>query len=46
MTLLTMDAHLPDGLIEGAGDITTARTAGFTTLVFASLFTCLQCALG
>ena len=30
----------PGGLIEGAGDLTTARTAGFTVLVFTSLLTC------
>ncbi|MEO7774165.1 MAG: cation-translocating P-type ATPase [Steroidobacteraceae bacterium] len=40
--LLTMDFYLPGGLLEGGGDFTTARTAGFTTLVFASLFTCLH----
>ena len=40
MTLLTMDFYLPGGLIPGAGDLTTARTAGFTVLVFTSLFTC------
>ncbi len=40
LTLLTMDFYLPSGLIPGAGDLTTARTAGFTVLVFASLFTC------
>jgi magnesium-transporting ATPase (P-type) len=42
VTLLTMDLYLPGGLVEGFGDITGARTAGFTTLVFASLFTCLH----
>ncbi len=42
VTLLTMDAYLPGGLLEGSGDIAAARTAGFTTLVFASLFTCLH----
>ena len=42
VTLLTMDFYLPKGLIEGSGDIPTARTVGFTTLVFASLFTCLH----
>jgi magnesium-transporting ATPase (P-type) len=42
VTLLTMDIYLPGGLIAGSGDIITARTAGFTTLVFASLFTCLH----
>ncbi|KRB96969.1 haloacid dehalogenase [Hydrogenophaga sp. Root209] len=40
VSLLTMDFYLPGGLIEGTGDLTTARTAGFTTLVFTSLFTC------
>ncbi|MBC8073883.1 MAG: cation-translocating P-type ATPase, partial [Deltaproteobacteria bacterium] len=40
LTLLTMDIHLPGGLIEGSGDLVTARTAGFTVLVFCSLFTC------
>ena len=40
VTLLTMDFYLPGGLIAGTGDITTARTAGFTVLVFTSLFTC------
>lgn len=40
VSLLTMDFYLPDGLIAGAGDLTTARTAGFTVLVFTSLFTC------
>ena len=38
LSLLAMDSCLPGGLIEGTGDITTARTAGFTTLVFAHLF--------
>jgi magnesium-transporting ATPase (P-type) len=42
VTLLSMDIYLPGGLIEGSGDITAARTVGFTTLVFASLFTCLH----
>jgi P-type Ca2+ transporter type 2C len=40
VTLLTMDLHLPGGLIGGSGDLTTARTAGFTVLVFTSLYTC------
>ena len=39
-TLLTMDIYLPGGLIEGTYDLVTARTAGFTVLVFSSLFTC------
>jgi potassium/sodium efflux P-type ATPase len=42
VTLLTMDIYLPGGLIAGSGDLITARTAGFTTLVFASLFICLH----
>ncbi|MEP7300063.1 MAG: cation-translocating P-type ATPase [Caldimonas sp.] len=37
-TLLTIDLHLPGGLIEGGQDLANARTAGFTVLVFASLF--------
>lgn len=40
VTLLTMDACLPGGLIKGNGDLDTARTAGFTVLVLASLFVC------
>ena len=39
-TLLTMDMYLPGGLIEGSGELTAARTAGFTVLVLTSLFTC------
>ena len=42
VTLLTIDLFLPGGLIEGSQDLTTARTAGFTVLVFTSLFTCLS----
>jgi magnesium-transporting ATPase (P-type) len=37
-TLLTIDIYLPGGLIAGGEDLATARTAGFTVLVFASLF--------
>jgi P-type Ca2+ transporter type 2C len=40
VALLTMDIYLPGGLIAGSGDLTTARTAGFTVLVFTSLYTC------
>jgi magnesium-transporting ATPase (P-type) len=40
VTLLTIDIYLPGGLIEGSHDIATARTAGFTVLVFAQLFNC------
>ncbi len=39
-TLLTIDFYLPGGLIEGSHDLATARTAGFTVLVLASLFNC------
>jgi Ca2+-transporting ATPase len=41
-TLLTIDMYLPRGLIEGANDLANARTAGFTVLVFAQLFNCLN----
>ena len=40
VTLLTMDFYLPGGLIPGHDNLTAARTAGFTVLVFTSLFTC------
>lgn len=40
VTLLTMDMHLPGGLLEGTQDIAHARTAGFTVLVFAQLYNC------
>ena len=40
VTLLTIDIYLPGGLIEGTYDLATARTAGFTVLVFAQLFNC------
>jgi len=40
VTLLTIDIYLPGGLIEGTRDVSTARTAGFTVLVFAQLFNC------
>ncbi len=39
-SLLTMDLYLPGGLIEGTQSLDSARTAGFTTLVFAHLFNC------
>ncbi len=38
VTLLTIDMFLPGGLIEGSDSLEVARTAGFTTLVFAQLF--------
>ncbi len=40
VTLFCIDLHLPGGLVEGSHDLDTARTAGFTTLVFAQLFNC------
>ena len=40
VTLLTIDIYLPGGLIEGTYDLVNARTAGFTVLVFTSMFTC------
>ena len=42
-TLLTIDLYLPRGLLEGSGDLATARTAGFTVLVLAQLINCLNC---
>jgi Ca2+-transporting ATPase len=39
-TLLAIDAALPGGLIAGTGDLTQARTVGFTVLVLAQLFNC------
>jgi Ca2+-transporting ATPase len=40
VTLLTLDLYLPGGLIEGGRSLDNARTAAFTTLVFAQLFNC------
>lgn len=40
LTLLTIDMHLPGGLIEGTHELPLARTAGFTALVLAQLFNC------
>lgn len=37
VTLLTLDALLPGGLIEGSDSLTTARTAAFTVLVLTQL---------
>ncbi|MEQ8718917.1 MAG: cation-translocating P-type ATPase [Acidimicrobiales bacterium] len=39
-TLLALDIELTGGLIGGDGDIVTARTMAFTTLVLAQLFNC------
>ncbi len=41
-TLFTIDLYLPGGLIEGAQSLEQARTAGFTVLVLAQLFNCLN----
>jgi Ca2+-transporting ATPase len=41
-TLLTIDMKLPGGLIPGSGGLAEARTAGFTVLVLAQLFNCLN----
>ena len=42
-TLLTMDLWLPGGLVHAGGDsIEVARTAAFTTLVFANFFSTLN----
>jgi magnesium-transporting ATPase (P-type) len=40
VTLLALDLRLPGGLVGGGGDIETARTMAFTTLVVAQLFNC------
>jgi P-type Ca2+ transporter type 2C len=40
VTLLTIDLFLVGGLIQGDRDLATARTAGFTVLVFAQIFNC------
>jgi magnesium-transporting ATPase (P-type) len=39
-TLLALDLRLPGGLVGDGGDIETARTMAFTTLVVAQLFNC------
>ena len=41
-TLLVLDASLPGGLIEGAGDIRYAQTMAFTTLMIGQLFNVLN----
>ncbi len=41
-TLMTIDLYLPGGLVEGTQGLDNARTAGFTVLVFAQLFNCLN----
>ena len=42
ISLLTLDLYLPGGLIPGTHSLDVARTAGFTTLVFAQLFNALN----
>jgi magnesium-transporting ATPase (P-type) len=39
-SLLALDLRLPGGLVGDGGDIDTARTMAFTTLVLAQLFNC------
>ncbi len=46
VTLLTIDLYLPGGIIEGSLDLVAARTAGFTVLVFAQLFNCVNARSG
>ncbi|WP_240792260.1 MULTISPECIES: cation-translocating P-type ATPase [unclassified Salinibacterium] len=41
-TLFAIDLFLPGGLVEGDDSLEVARTAGFTTLVFAQLFNALN----
>ena len=40
--LFALDLYLPGGLVEGTGTLDEARTAGFTVLVFAQLYNCLN----
>jgi hypothetical protein len=42
VTLVTIDLYLPGGLVAGTERLDTARTAGFTVLVFAQLFNSLN----
>ena len=41
-SLFAIDLFLPGGLVEGHDSLEVARTAGFTTLVFAQLFNALN----
>ncbi len=45
-SLFALDLYLPGGFVEGSGDLTEARTAAFTTLVFAQLFNCFNARSG
>ena len=38
LTLLSIDIYLPGGLFDGADNLESARTVGFTVLVFCQLF--------
>jgi magnesium-transporting ATPase (P-type) len=42
VSLLTIDMFLPGGAVAGSDSLVVARTAGFTTLVFAQLFNALS----
>ena len=42
VTLLTIDIFAPGGIFHGSDSIDVARTAGFSTLVFAQLFNALN----
>jgi P-type Ca2+ transporter type 2C len=42
VTLFALDLYLPGGLVEGSETVAVARTAAFTTLVFAQLFNALN----
>lgn len=46
VTLIVLDGYLPGGLLEGDRSLDNARTAAFTTLVFAQLFNCLNARSG
>ena len=39
-TLVALDLRLPGGIVGNGGDVETARTMAFTTLVLAQLFNC------
>ncbi len=42
VTLLAIEVYLPGGLVDGSETVEVARTAAFTTLVFAQLFNALN----
>ncbi len=41
-TLFAIDLFLPGGLVEGSASLEVARTAGFTVLVLAQLYNCIN----